>query len=161
VLAHARRRAAQRQDEKLKAVAAFRTAWRVVGGPDRASFAVDLGTPVVEVAAYLDRLEREFQAAASDQEALSGLLVLTASLVPPPDRTLMWLELDRLSAESLPKQPEPWLRRQAMFAWFVILLLFIWISSRARTTAGSQTVRPGEQTVPAWDPPGLPRYQKS
>lgn len=138
LLARAHRRALQRQNDKLAAVASFQVAWSAALPSDQSAFAAGLGMAVAEVAPYLDRLQREFQTAAADHDALSGLLAVTAMVIPRSDRTPMWLNLDHLSADNLPKRPEPWIHRQAMLIWFLILLFWIWLRHPADDSSGLQ-----------------------
>lgn len=153
LVARAHRRALQRQMDKLAAVASFQVVWSAALPSDQAVFADGLGMPVDEVTPYLVRLEREFQAAAADHDALSSLLAVTAMVISPADRTPLWLKLEQLSADNLPTKPEPWVHRQVMLMWFLVLLFWIWIRRPADASSGLLPRR-GDQTVPAWDPAG-------
>lgn len=152
LVARAHRRAVQRENDKLAAVASFRIVWSAALRADQAAFAAGLGMPVAEVTPYLDRLEREFQTAAADHDALSGLLAVTAVVIPRSDRTPMWLKLEQLSADNLPKKPEPWILRQAMLIWFLILLFWIWLRRPADGSSGLQH-RGSDQAAAASDAP--------
>lgn len=119
------RRAQGRQAEKIVAVDAFRDAWKRATGPSRASIAVDIGLPAIDIPAYLDALRTDFDYSATDEHLAAGFIAVASQLVAPAERAQLWSEAESALLQApVPRRPEPWPASNRT-AWVLLCFVFL------------------------------------